>query len=139
MRKIFTLLLMAIMAVGYSWAADETFDFVGWKFDGANSWEKTGKYDKRTVNGEAFVVTFARASRQSGTVTDCPVVQKDSIVVMSQNETTTITGVEVTLKKWNSKAKIIYLYAYNGKSYGDESVAQSSDFFCRKTNSAQVR
>lgn len=120
------------MAVGYSWAADETFDFVGWKFDGANSWEKTGKYDKRTVNGEAFVVTFARASRQSGTVTDCPVVQKDSIVVMSQNETTTITGVEVTLKKWNSKAKIIYLYAYNGKSYGDESVAQSSDFFLSK-------
>lgn len=130
MKKFFTLLLMAIMAVGYSWAAEETFDFVGWKFDGAGEWKST--YAKHVVNGEKFIVTFEKADKQSGTITNMPVVQKGYIEVYTKETTTKITGVELTLKRWNTKTKIVYLYVHNGTSYGSSSMKKSSDFYLQQ-------
>lgn len=135
MRKFFTLLLMAIMAVGYSWAAEETFDFVGWKFDGASSWGST--YGTHVVNGEVFKVTFTNASKQSGTVTDCPVLNQSSKskkgqidVVFGSSDASTdakITGVEIVFKQWGSKTNTAELFGSQNGTTGYTTITKHTD------------
>ncbi len=130
MKKIFTLLLMAIMAVGYSWAAEtETIDFRTIDFSEQNPKKWATSYDKHIVNGNEFIVTFTGASKQSKTIIDMPVIKSDYIEVSAKKEATKIIGVELTLKEWLSKAKKVYLYVYNGKSYGSSSCAESDKFY----------
>lgn len=111
MRKIFTLLLMAIMAVGYSWAAEKTIDFVTEKPFGWNNWNNSYKVS-RTLEYSPIEVHFAGAAKQTTTITDCPVVKGGDLTVyfMTGFESYTITGVELTLKQWSSKTpKIVVL------------------------------
>lgn len=125
MKKIFTLLLMAIMAIGYSWAAETEIKF------GEYDWFKTwgNAYDSpKDVKVSPFYVRFEGASRQSqGSITDCPVVKDKEITVSfdssgsSSPSTTTSTSdieskgvilsVELKLKKWGNDSKIIVLKA----------------------------
>lgn len=130
MKKIFTLLLMAIMAIGYSWAAEtETIDFRTIDFSEQNPKKWATSYDKHIVNGNEFIVTFTGASKQSKTIIDMPVIKSDYIEVSAKKEATKIIGVELTLKEWLSRAKKVYLYVYNGKSYGSSSCAESDKFY----------
>lgn len=136
MRKIFTLLLMAIMAVGYSWAAEETFDFVGWKFDGADATDANGKalwinsYASHTVKGEAFVVNFENAAKQTGTVTDCPVLKGGTINVTfcdAAPADAKITGVEIVFKQWGAKTNTAKLFGSQDGTTGWKSIISHTD------------
>lgn len=130
MKKFFTLLLMAIMAVGYSWAAEtETIDFRTINFSEQNPKKWATSYDKHIVTGNEFIVTFTGASKQDKTITDMPVIKNDYVEISTKKETTKIIGVELTLKRWNQKTKKVFLYAYNGKSYGASPVAESDKFY----------
>lgn len=130
MKKFFTLLLMAIMAVGYSWAAEtETIDFRTINFSEQNPKKWATSYDKHIVTGNEFIVTFTGASKQDKTITDMPVIKKDYVEISTKKETTKIIGVELTLKRWGQKTKKVSLYAYNGKSYGASPVAESDKFY----------
>ena len=130
MKKFFTLLLMAIMAVGYSWAAEtETIDFRTINFSEQNPKKWATSYDKHIVTGNEFIVTFTGASKQDKIITDMPVIKNDYVEISTKKETTKIIGVELTLKRWNQKTKKVFLYAYNGKSYGASPVAESDKFY----------
>ena len=54
MKHLFTLkslLLTLVMLCGLNaWGETETFNFVEWKFNGANEW--TSSYSKRTISGQ---------------------------------------------------------------------------------------
>lgn len=118
MRKIFTLLLMAIMAVGYSWAAEKTIDFVGWEFTKDSPWSSS--YAPRILEYSPMEIAFVGASKQTSTLTDCPIVKGGDLTVyfMTGFESYTITGVELTLKQWNNKSKIVVLNtSADGKSF----------------------
>ena len=69
LRFLATMLLLAVC--GGVWADEETFDFVGWNFDGASSW--TTAYTMRTVTGTAATVEFASADKQ-GAGSQSPIV-----------------------------------------------------------------
>lgn len=121
MRKIFTLLLMVIMAVGYSWAAEKTIDFVGWNFQGGANWSKS--YATHEVKDSPILVTFKRAVRQpeGSTITDCPVLNKDcdmTVEFVDGFSACTITGVELVLKQWTGKSKFVVLQtSVDGKKF----------------------
>ncbi len=110
MKKIFTLLLMAIMAVGYSWAAEtKTIDFC----DYWANWSPQS-YATREITVSPFFLNFSGASRQNATITDCPVVKDGTLSVsflQSYAAKSTITGVELVLKRWTTKKnKLVVLY-----------------------------
>ena len=58
----FLAIMLLLTVCGGVWADEETFDFVGWNFDGASSW--TTAYTMRTVTGTAATVVFANANKQ---------------------------------------------------------------------------
>lgn len=139
MKKIFTLLLMAIMAIGYSWAAEtETIDFQDWKFNGGATWAP--KYASHGVDAEHFYVYFSWANRQSKgqPITNCPVSKKGYITVSFQANdgekgkdytNYRITGVELYLTQWSNNAQTVVLSVgddeKNCKSVKSESVTSS--------------
>lgn len=123
MKKIFTLLLMAIMAIGYSWAAETEIKFG--EYDGFKTWG-TAYNSPKDVKFSPFYVRFEGASRQpQGAITDCPVVKDKEITVSfdssgSSNPSSSaanieskgvILSVELKLKKWDKDSKIIVLKA----------------------------
>lgn len=123
MKKFFTLLLMAIMAVGYSWAAETEIKFG--EYDGFKTWG-TAYNSPKDVKFSPFYVRFEGASRQpQGAITDCPVVKDKEITVSfdssgSSNPSSSaanieskgvILSVELKLKKWDKDSKIIVLKA----------------------------
>lgn len=106
-----TLLLLLTLVIGGGKAVaqqTETFDFVDWKFDGASDWDSS--YAEHTVNGTICNVTFNSADKNSSTITDCPVTKGSHITVTLKNTGLyTITGVELKLKQWGSKAQTVTL------------------------------
>lgn len=104
--RIFATLLLLAVCGGMN-ATEETFNFVGWNFDGASKW--TSAYAKQTVNGTAATVVFDSADKQASTVTDCPVTKGSPITVTLKDNSNTITAVDIVLKQWTNKAQTVTL------------------------------
>ena len=126
----FSLMLLLIMLMGGVSFAQETesFDFVGWKFAGASSgW--TSSYAAHTVKGSDVTVNFSKASKQSGTISDCPVTKgSDITVTLNDQATCTITGIELLLKQWGTKTQTVTLNtSADGKNY-TKTTTTSSNF-----------
>ena len=123
--------MMFILAIGVGWAATktETFNFVGWQFDGASSW--TGTYGAHTVEGSAATVVFASANKQSDgqNITDCPVTKGGNVTVSLKNmNTDTITGVTIVLKQWGTKTQTVTLNVSNDGQTFTATTEKSSNF-----------
>ena len=127
----FSLMLLLIMLMGGVSFAQETesFNFVGWKFDGASDWSQA--YTAHTVKGSDVTVNFLKASKQasSSTISDCPVTKGSYITVTLNNqETCTITSIELLLKQWSSKTQTVTLNtSADGKNY-TKTTTTSSNF-----------
>lgn len=126
----FSLMLLLIMLMGGVSFAQETesFNFVGWNFDGASSgWTNT--YTAHTVKGSDVTVNFSKASKQASTISDCPVTKgSDITVTLNNQEICTITSIELLLKQWGSKAQTVTLNtSADGKNY-TKTTTTSSNF-----------
>lgn len=126
----FSLMLLLIMLMGGVSFAQETesFNFVGWNFEGASSgWSNT--YSAHSVKGSDVTVNFSKASKQASTISDCPVTKgSDITVTLNDQETCTITSIELLLKQWSSKAQTVTLNtSADGKNY-TKTTTTSSNF-----------
>lgn len=116
MKKFFTLLLMAIMAIGYSWAAETTINFVD--NSQMSNWDSGYKTPREIKDKESvFLCRFVNASRQtlaSAAITNCPVMKNGTLFIEFCNgKNYKITGVELKLRQWNSNKKLIILSIEN--------------------------
>lgn len=113
---------------GVSFAQEtESFDFVGWEFEGASSgWGSS--YAAHAVKGSDVTVNFSKASKQSSTISDCPVTKgSDITVTLNDQATCTITGIELSLKQWGSKTQTVTLNtSADGKNYTKTTTTSSN-------------
>lgn len=125
--RIFSMLLLMLIGIGGGdvFGAEETFDFVGWSFDGASSWDSN--YKERTVKGTVASTIFASADKNSSTITDCPVTKGGNITV-TINSGYKITGVELTLKQWKTKTQTVTLNTSNDGTTFTPTSKNSSNF-----------
>ena len=121
------LLLMAVMFGGGKIYAQnsEKFDFVGWKFT-TETWGNN--YAERSVSGNVANVVFKGASKQTQTITDCPVIKGEPIVVSLKDlNSYNITGVKLLLKKWGTKNQTVTLnVSADGKKFTSTSEKSST-------------
>ena len=139
MKKIFTLLLMAIMAIGYSWAAETTVNFVG--NSQMSNWDtgyKTPREIKDKEKESVFLCRFENASKQkdaSAAITNCPVMKNGTLFIEFCNgKNYKITGVELKLRQWKSNKKLIILSIENDNGTYSE---QNSISMTEKTTNQQ--
>ena len=108
MKKLL-LALMTLLATSTVAMADQVeLNFVGWGFDGADSW--TSRYEEHSVGFDVATVVFESANKQSGTITDCPVTKGQPITVTLNDQSNDITAVTFNLKQWNTKAQTATLF-----------------------------
>ena len=121
------LLLMAVMFGGGKILAQtsEKFDFVGWSFTTEN-WGNN--YAQHSVSGNVADVVFAGASKQTQTITDCPVTKGQPITVTLKDPNSyNITGVKLLLKQWNTNKQTVTLnVSANGKDFTSTSETSST-------------
>lgn len=61
-------------------AAETALTFTGWEFPGAEpAWGNS--YSSHTATFDLATVTFTNASKQTGTVTDCPVMKAGTVLL----------------------------------------------------------
>ena len=101
--------------------------FVGWNFDGADSWSSS--YTSHDVKFDVATVKFASANKQSQTIEDCPVTKGGDIEVI-MNSGYTMAAITFNLKQWTSKTQTASLYTSTdgGSTYSSEEMISSSNF-----------
>lgn len=70
------------------------------------SWDNS--YSKHICTFDDATVTFASASKQTTTITDCPVT-KDGDVTVAFAENVVVTNIKMVCKQWGTKTKTITL------------------------------
>ena len=104
------------MAIGYSWAAETTINFVD--NSQMSNWDSGYKTPREIKDKESvFLCRFVNASRQtlaSAAITNCPVMKNGTLFIEFCNgKNYKITGVELKLRQWNSNKKLIILSIEN--------------------------
>ena len=127
LRITLLILVSTLYGGGYALADDETFDFVKMFSDGVSDWSTT--YAKHEVSGTICTVTFAKASKQTSSIKDCPVT-KGSNITVALNDLTSydITSVSLTLKQWGSKTQTVTLSTSTDGSTFTKTSTSSSNF-----------
>lgn len=91
-------------------SANVTYDFT--KIDGFSSWGNS--YSSYEVTYSDAKVTFEAASKQTGTITDCPVTKGKSVVLV-MTDGSKLSSVKWVCKQWTTKTQTITLhYSTNG-------------------------
>lgn len=105
-------------------AAETTLNFTGWKFNGAEpAWGNS--YSSHTATFDEATVTFSKAAKQTGTVTDCPVMKTGTITVVFND--VTVSHVKFNLKQWGTKAKTAKLAtSVDGTNFSDTDISSST-------------
>ncbi|MCF0182412.1 MAG: hypothetical protein HUK11_09225 [Muribaculaceae bacterium] len=131
MRKIFTFLAMALMAT-LAWAAPTTVTYDFTQIEGFSKWGNS--YSKHVVEYDAAAVTFEGASRQTTTITDCPVIKGAPVTVALNSSDKNIVSVSANFMQWTTKAKTVTL---NTSTDGENFTATSTTASAPKESSAQ--
>lgn len=105
-------------------AAETTLDFTGWNFEGATpAWGNS--YSSHTATFDEATVTFSKAAKQTGTVTDCPVMKTGTITVVFND--VTVSHVKFNLKQWGTKTKTAKLAtSVDGTNFSDTGISSST-------------
>lgn len=105
-------------------AAETTLDFTGWNFEGATpAWGTS--YSSHTATFDEATVTFSKAAKQTGTVTDCPVMKTGPITVVFND--LTVSHVKFNLKQWGTKTKTAKLAtSVDGTNFSDTGISSST-------------
>lgn len=91
-----------------------------------------GSYSSRELGYDDVVVKFSDASKQSSTITDCPVTKQGTVEIVMKNNAI-LTGVKVVLKQWGTKKKTVSLhYSIDGGESYKETGVSSSNFTLEK-------
>lgn len=107
--KKFLLSWLCLIVAFVTWA-ETTVDLAFTNKLWGNTWSTTS-YSDRTLKADNYTVTITKASKQSGTVTDVPVVKASDITLKMTSEGATLANATVHFKQWNTKeqkAKIAY-------------------------------
>lgn len=105
-------------------AAETTLNFTGWNFKGATpAWGNS--YSSHTATFDEATVTFSKAAKQTGTVTDCPVMKTGTITVVFND--VTVSHVKFNLKQWGTKTKTAKLAtSVDGTNFSDTGISSST-------------
>lgn len=105
-----------------------TLNFKEWGFDGAKDWGNG--YAAHTVEFDVATVNFGSATKQTTTITNCPVTKGAAPITVVMKSGLKITGIKINGKQWGNKTKTMSLYTSTdgGATYGETSVAKSSTF-----------
>ncbi len=112
MKKLLTFLTLLTLFFTTGWAETETFDFA-FSNIGTTGWSNS--YASHVVNGQIFTIDLANCSKQTTTITDYPVSKGGNITAefINNNNNYSITGVELQLIQWGSKAQTVTLKTSN--------------------------
>lgn len=105
-------------------AAETALTFTGWEFPGAEpAWGNS--YSSHTATFDLATVTFTNASKQTGTVTDCPVMKAGTVTVEFKD--IAVSHVKFNLKQWGTKTKTATLStSIDGTNFVDANVSSST-------------
>lgn len=100
MRKF--LLMMSFLALTLSVSATTAvFDLTAEFGEYAANWGSS--YTSHTIDFTEATVDFSAANKQSGTITDCPVMKSGDVIVKMNEGYGSITKISVTIKQWTTK------------------------------------
>ena len=104
-------------------AVTKTHDFTN--IDGFSDW--TTSYMEHVVEYDEATVTFTKANRQTGTITDMPVTKGQDVTLVAKNGAT-IQSAAFTCQQWTTKAQTITLYysVDGGQTYASTGVTSSN-------------
>ena len=106
-----------------------THDFTKISFTG---W--TNSYAAHTVEYDQATVTFASASKQTGTITNMPVTKGGAVTLVAKNAAT-IKSAKFVCKQWTTKSQTITLkYSTDGGKTFTSTGVTSSNFTISKDN-----
>lgn len=129
MKKLFLTLFLALTAIAMNaQAVTLNFKFGGEVVENAG-WSNS--YGNHTVDRDAddFTLTFTNFSKQTSTVSDCPVTKAGNLVLALRNGAT-FSSVKFTLKQWGTKAKTASLqYSTDGTNFSAFNPAITSSNF----------
>lgn len=111
MKKLLLSFLSLLLVAGVAFASTETAVLKLGEHSDFNSW-KTNSYETHTLNYDIAKVTFNAASKQTGTITDCPVMKKGPARVTFADGLQA-THIKFNFKKWSSKTKTLKLENYD--------------------------
>lgn len=105
-------------------AAETALTFTGWEFPGAEpAWGNS--YSSHTATFDLATVTFTNASKQTSTVTDCPVMKAGTVTVEFKD--IAVSHVKFNLKQWGTKTKTATLStSIDGTNFVDANVSSST-------------
>ncbi|MCF0183442.1 MAG: chitobiase/beta-hexosaminidase C-terminal domain-containing protein [Bacteroidaceae bacterium] len=88
-------------------AVPGVYDFVGWEFPGAESWDSS--YKERVVDYDEATVTFASANHQlaGNVIEDRPVTKGQAVTVVLKDTKNDIKTVGAAFQQWNAKEQTI--------------------------------
>ena len=104
-------------------AVTKTHDFTN--IDGFSDWSSS--YQEHVVEYDEATVTFTKANKQTGTITDMPVTKGQDVTLVAKNGAT-IQSAAFTCKQWTTKAQTITLYysVDGGQTYASTGVTSSN-------------
>lgn len=106
------------------------YDFTN--ISGFSSW--TSSYMEHTVDYDDATVTFVKANKQSGTITNMPVTKGNDVTLVAKNGAT-ITSAKFECAQWTTKAQTITLhYSLDGGSSYNSTGVTSSNFTIEKND-----
>ncbi len=90
-------------------------------------------YSKHEVAYSDATVTFASASKQTGTITDIPVTKGSDVTLVMNNNAKSISNVTFNCRQWGTKAQTITLhYSTNGGTSYSTTGVTSTNFTISK-------
>lgn len=128
------LMLLTMMATtGTMWG--QTTDDLDFSFSNIGSTGWTNSYAQHVVEFDNATVTFASASKQTGTITNYPVTKGQPVSVVLNESTNNITSVTFTCVQWGTKAQTITLhYSTNGGTSYTSTGITSNNFTISSNN-----
>ncbi len=110
MKKLL-LLWLGIVGLAATATAQSTATLDFGSNSGFSSWNSS--YTGRTLDFTEATVVFSSANKQSGTITDCPVMKNGDITVTMKEGYTPITKITLTVKQWTTKKQTVAVTGYS--------------------------
>lgn len=127
------MLLTMMATTGTMWG--QTTDDLDFSFSNIGSTGWTNSYAQHVVEFDNATVTFASASKQTGTITNYPVTKGQPVSVVLNESTNNITSVTFTCVQWGTKAQTITLhYSTNGGTSYTSTGITSNNFTISSNN-----
>ncbi len=110
----------------FSITYDFSFASMGTKDKANDDWG--GSYNAHAQDFPGSTVAFAAASKQTGTITDIPVVKNEPVTITLTDENATFKSATIALRHWTTKTITVTLYYSTDGGENWTSTGQSHSF-----------